>query len=517
MIQNVFHGTPDHQGDLVWEMSAKELGLSPQAIWNSSPSVTNFTGYYGLPHLVTQGTTFVMQESASRFSPPPFAVAIRGENGERVLLTVAADAGHHLFATVEYLAEATGVKVKVELEGHSDPTLEKEHIWLEMTEAQPEESEMALLERGLAHAYPQASHPRKSYDWWKLPIYCAAGSCIASAFHLAGKPGGEAQHMLLESEWVIQHQLDLLDEAEVPWKTLVIDCGWSPGGVWTKPYPGRWPDLKDFIARQHAKGHKVLLWLGLWFTGGLPDKWCIKARPGATMQKWNPLSGKDVFSRLEEPERFWADAGNEEYLAFVAQQVRTLVSPEGFDADGFKLDMLQQTPCERFAQGREHWDEPLKLLKGEHEKATCSNGKWGCELLHDLQKTIYDAAKSVKPDALINSSTVHPYFADTFDMMRLHDTCRIEADTDVFALMSQRAALAKAALPMHEVDADNWIHSYYEKWMDYTLNSWKLGTPCLFYTDRFLMSFTEAPGTCPIPREDLQKLGKNWRDVFALK
>lgn len=57
MIQNVFHGTPDHQGDLVWEMSAKELGLSPQAIWNSSPSVTNFTGYYDLPHLVTQGTS----------------------------------------------------------------------------------------------------------------------------------------------------------------------------------------------------------------------------------------------------------------------------------------------------------------------------------------------------------------------------------------------------------------------------------------------------------------------------
>ena len=513
--RSILKGIPSAAGDLVWRIGEAELGFRPAGIWNSSPSIRNFTGFYELPHTVTLGTTFEMQESASRFSPPPFAVAVRDEAAKRrTLLNIAAERGHHLFATATFAADAEGVTVTVELEGHSDPETERDFIRLELTEAVESESNLELLKRGLALAYPEASAPKKKYDWWRLPIFCAGGAGGAFAFHLFG-PGGEARCMPFATEWMVQRNLDILKSVDMPIGSVIIDCGWSPGGLW-KPHHGYWPDLKGWIAKKHQEGIKVILWLGLWFTEGLPDKWCLMANPNGKLQYWDPLLNKDTFIDTDKPERFWADAGNPEYLEFVAQQIRELVSPDGYDADGFKIDMLQMTPCERFAQGREHWDKPLKVLPKTHPK-TVSGAKWGVELLYDLQKTIHDAAKSVKPDVLVNSSTGHPYFHDTFDMLRLHDTCHIDAETNVYETMAERARLSRAALPAHEIDTDNWIHSYYDKWMDYTLNSYKLGTPCLFFTDYFVTSFTENPAACPIPREDLRKLADNWRKVLNLK
>ena len=507
------NGTPK-ESNLVWRLTPADLGLTPDGVWNSSPSIENFTGFYDLPHTVILGTTFDEQTSASRFSPPPFAVAVKDAQNKRVLLNIAAEKGHHNFATVFFEATPEAVTVTVELEGHNSPEAERPFISLQLTEALPDESNMDLLNRGLMAAYPEATKPKKQYDWWNLPIFCAGGAGGALAFHLFG-PGAEARCMPFASEWVVQRNLDILKAADVPIGSVIIDCGWSPGGVW-KPYLSQWPDLKAFIARQHQAGIKVILWLGLWFTEGIKDEWCLMGQPGTNLRTWNPLLEKDETHPLTQPERMWTDAGNPEYLAFVAKQVEEMVSPEGFDADGFKIDMLQMTPCERYAEGREHWNLPLKLLREPHTLTPTSSSKWGCELLYDLQKTIHDAAKAVKPDVLINSSTVHPYFYDTFDMMRLHDTCRIEADTNVFEVMASRATLAKAALPTLAVDTDNWIHSFYDKWMDYTWNSYKLGTPCLFFTEYFVCSFTKRPAAQPIPFEDLQRLGKHWRDVLSI-
>ena len=503
--------------NLAWFLTPQELGFVPGGIWNSSPSVENMTGFYDVPRTITLGTTFDVPSSASRFSPPPFAVVVRdGTGSRRVLLVVHAARGHHNFATVTFDASVSGVTVTVELEGHTSPETERPYVSLLRLEASSRtESELELLARGLAAVYPEASRRKVQYDWWRLPIFCAGGAGCAMAFHLFG-PGAEARCMPFASEWMVQRNLDILDAAEVPVGSVIIDCGWSPGGVW-KPYAAQWADMKGFIARQHAAGRRVLLWLGMWFTEGIRDDWCIHAPAGTCYQSWDALLEKQEEHTAARPLPLWTDAGNPDYLAFTAGQVIDLISPDGLDADGFKIDMLQMTPCERFAQGREHWNRPLMSLENPHGKSASSGSKWGCELLYDLQKTIHDAAKSVKPDALINSSTVHPYFADTFDMMRLHDTCRIEADTDVFEVMASRARLAKAALPSHAVDADNWIHTYYDKWMDYTLNSYKLGTPCLFFTEYFVRSFTERPAAQPISFEDLRRLGRRWCEVLGLK
>src|SRR5690606_4645592 len=135
--------------------------------------------------------------------------------------------------------------------------------------------------------------------------------------------------------------------------------------------------------------------------------------------------------------------------------------------------------------------------------------RWGCELLHAYQKLVYDAAKAAKPDALITSSTVHPYFADTFDMVRLHDMGSVPAD--IFATMRARADLARAALPGKPIDADNWVHSDYDMWRRYTAGSTALGVPCTLYAERFVLNWQQEPAARLIPLDDLRQIGNAWR------
>lgn len=133
---------------------------------------------------------------------------------------------------------------------------------------------------------------------------------------------------------------------------------------------------------------------------------------------------------------------------------------------------------------------------------------WGCELLHQLQQDIYDAAKSVKPDCLITSSTVHPYFHDTLDMVRLHDMGHVAQD--IFAAMGARADLARAALPGKLIDTDDWVHTDYDLWMRYTSGSRQLGVPCIFYSERFMINWRAEPATRSIPLRDLCKIATAW-------
>jgi hypothetical protein len=173
-----------------------------------------------------------------------------------------------------------------------------------------------------------------------------------------------------------------------------------------------------------------------------------------------------------------------------------------FNADGFKVDGLTFGP--RYPDDDKNTDIEMH---GE---------KYGCELLYRLQKEIYDAAKSAKPDALINSSTVHPYFYDAFDMVRLHDLNK--SDVDVFTAMKARADLSRAALPHKLIDADDWVHDNYQEWMSYTRNSYKIGVPCIFYAehyvnvkDDYLDTNRGNPVVFTIPLEDLRSIGDSWK------
>ncbi len=459
-----------------------ELGLMPQAIWNPSPSVEHRTAPYALPvslRIGIQGSP----ETGAKFSPPPYAVEVEGE-GKRALVAVAAEPGWHRWNDLYVSAGQGRVTVEVDLEGMTDPAEAAGHVHLHVIAGRPEESRHALLARGLAQLYPAAyAQTPEAPAWWRRPIYCGWGDQVTMAMHLEGV-GPERRAMAYCTQGLYERWINRLDEAGVPFGTIIIDHGWSPAGVW-RPDLTRFPDLRGFIDRQHQRGRRVLLWLATWLWDGLEDELCV-------------FAGEHKLT---------ADPTNPAYLRRVQDWVHELISPDGYDADGFKIDQLGYCPSYRRPRGgpcfghSQRWDQPQGALRMHGQG-------FGMELLHRLQKTIYDSAKGAKGDALVTSSTVHPYFHDTLDMVRLHDMGHVAPD--IFEAMGARADLSRAALPGKLIDTDDWVHTDYDMWLRYTGGSGVIGVPCIFYAERFMLNWKQEPATKLVPIEDLKRIAAAW-------
>jgi len=469
------------------DLKARDLGFRPTWIWCPSPGTEGKTTPHPVPKTLTLGTQG-NPDVTCKFTPLPPAVVV-GNDTKRCLVAVGARRGWHRWNFVDFTATRDVLKVRIDFEGHTDPASAREKTRLLLL---PEETSVGslyeLLSSGLRRLYPASFRKlrKRSPTWWSRPIYCGWGDQVAFAMHQEG-PGPERRAVPYCIQGLYERWLDRIEQAGVPVGTVIVDAGWSRAGVWT-PDPERWPDLRGFIRRQHRAGRRVLLWIATWLHEGLPEKWCIH------------LGGQ----------RLTADPGNAEYRAFVRKSVKRLLSPEynGYDADGFKVDQLAYVPTQRRPRGGEQFGRSFSLTETSPH-IRYDDGRWGWELLYQLQKTIYDAAKKAKPDSLVTSSTVHPYFDDTFDMVRLHDTGSASAGA-AYDIMRPRAELARAALPDFPIDADDWIHGNYRQWMDYTLRSRELGVPCIFYSERFVRSFTNSPATSPIPLRDLRRIARKW-------
>lgn len=480
----VFTPVPEGREHLVARISAEALGFRPEKIWNPSPSRNHRTEPWPLPKTLVVGI-YGNEDTGAKFSPPPFAVGIIGGN-HTVLLAVVADAGWHLWNEIVFAADADGITVRIDLEGHSEPEEVAGHVRLTLTTGARDESWHALLARGLRPAGADADAPVPTPpEWWSRPIYCGWGDQVSLSMWLEGV-GPEGRAVAYNTQGLHERWIRRLERAGVPFGTVIVDAGWSPAGT-LQPKGTHWPDLKAFTRRQHEAGRRVLLWLATWLCEGLPDKWCIFA------------NGVKIA----------ADPTNPEYRSYLREQVRHLLSPEGLDADGFKIDQLGYSPSERRPRGGAQFGQTCEYSPSPKPMVLAGRG-WGCELLHQLQKDIYDAAKSAKPDCLVTSSTVHPYFHDTLDMVRLHDMGHVA--TDIFAAMGARADLARAALPGKLIDTDDWVHTDYDLWMRYTSGSRRLGVPCIFYAERFMIDWSAEPATRSIPLKDLRRIAAAWRN-----
>lgn len=463
-------------------ISPEQLGFTPQGSSDLDPfnENTQTNQYDSLPQIYSIG----MQ---SKFSPRPYAVVIYGSNNQKVLVAVAGEAGWHLWNFAEFQISSQGAKISLDLEGHSDLAQVLEHVKLRLVHAESGESDHNLLARGLQQIYPKVRKnilAKSNLSWWSQPIYCGWGDQVSTAMWMEGV-GPEARAITYCTQGLHERWVARLDEANVPFETIIIDNGWSPAGTW-EPDVNKWPDLRRFIDKQHQAGRKVLLWLAAWLWEGIPDEWCIFAGD----------------------EKLTVDPTNPKYREFVRKQVHRLLSPDGFNADGFKIDQLSYCPTQRKPRGGAQFGRTNCLDEVTQTMKLYDQSKWGCELMYLHQKDIYDAAKSAKPDCLITSSTVHPYFYDSFDIVRLHDTGLVEGD--VIDSMRSRADVVSAALPGMPIDADDWVIHDYDQWMDYTSRSHMLGVPCIFYTERFMLNFQSEPTTYKIPLEDLRTIGKNW-------
>ncbi len=463
---------------LVCFLSSAMLGFTPESVWNPSPSRLHHTDPWPLPQVLHLGVR-PNELTSAKFSPPPMAVVISG-GGRRWFIGIAADAGWHRWNEVRFSTRAEGVHLSLDLEGLTDPDAAARHLRVHVISYREDLPFHTILADGLAIQYGQPA-PRPIPEWWLRPIYCGWGDQVAHAMLEEGI-GRERRAMAYCIEGLYNRWIRCFEEAAVPVGSVIVDGGWSLTGVW-EPDPIRWPEMRAFIQRQHEAGRKVLLWIGTWLWDGLSPDLCIKG----------------------DGRQWTADPTNPRYLEKVRQWVTHLLSPDGLNADGFKIDQLGYSPDRR----RPRWtprfgfsEEGTKPV----EKVEMAGDLWGIELLYHYQKAIYEAAKAAKPDALITSSTVHAYFHDTFDMVRLHDMGAVAAD--LMAAMKARSDLARATLPYHPIDTDDWIHGDYDLWLAYTSRSHELGVPCLFYTEAFVAHWKMEPGTRPV--SDLPLIAAAW-------
>ncbi|MDO9542235.1 MAG: hypothetical protein Q7J98_07930 [Kiritimatiellia bacterium] len=468
---------------LIGQVTNETIGFVSSRVWNPSPSNQHRTEPYDLPMTIRIGIEST-EETFAKFSPAPFAVVVERDN-RKALVAVTAEPGRHCWNQVDFRVQEDGIEVKIDLEGHSNPVEMARHVRIAVISGWPEETRHAILERGLRQLYPASISPSAVPGWWLKPSYCGWGDQVSMSIWLEGL-GPEPRAIAYCTQGLYERWLRRLEAGNVPVGTVTIDHGWSPAGSWV-PDTVRWPDLKGFIARQHAAGRRVLLWIAAWLWDGLPDRLCV----------------------LCDGVKLVTDPTNPDYLDYIRRQVAILLGPDGYDADGFKIDQLAHSPNERHPCGGSRFGDTRF-----YEPAACpmrlAGDGWGCELLYRLQKTIYAAAKAAKPDALVTSSTVHPYFYDTFDMVRLHDTGLVK-DGDIMSAMKVRADLARAALPGKPIDADDWISVDYAGWLKYTSGSRCIGVPCIFFAERFILNWTAEPATRLIPMRDLRLIAESWR------
>lgn len=291
-------------------------------------------------------------------------------------------------------------------------------------------------------------------------MFCGWGAQVAL-------PGRAADHATQERYDEFLARLER--EGVVP-GTVVVDDKWQATYGGNEPDTAKWPDLRGWIAARHERGQRVLLWLKAWDAEGLPPELCLRNPDGV------PVA---------------LDPSHPDTRRLLADSVERMLSPDGLDADGFKIDFTARTPSGR-----------ALALHGPG---------WGIALLHELLATVYEAAKRAKPDALVVTQTPNPAFADVADMIRLNDTLRLDDPgplPPVVPQMRYRAAVVHAAMPDLLVDTDDWYLPTVAEWREYAEVKPSLGVPSLYYA-RSLNGGGEELG--PEEYEVLRRTWASWR------
>jgi hypothetical protein len=388
------------------------------------------------------------------FTPPPFCFAF--QTGSAWLgLGVEATPGANQYADYQYRGGLDCFHLLLNYDGYTavDGVYALPSIGIDFaTDAYDALARHASSLR--AQGYAPDRTPDDSPDWWRTPIYCGWGSQCHVASVEKGRAPDYARQDLYEGF------LKALEENGLSPGIVVLDDKWQATYGGNTVDTRKWPDLAGFIAAQHRAGRKVLLWLKAWDPEGLPLEECVTNAAGlpVAFDPTNPAF-----------ERRFRDA------------IRNMLSPEGYDADGFKIDFTARIPA----------GPGLKL----------HGGIWGLELMKCYLFIIHDEAKRVKPDALVMSHTPNSYLADVLDMIRLND---INMGSDVNRAMAHRSRVAASALPNTIIDTDNWPITNKAVWREYVRLQPQLGVPSLYYATHI-----DSTGE-PLTPDDYALIRETW-------
>jgi len=357
------------------------------------------------------------------FSPAPFCFPLKLRNGKWMSVSPAPTV-EELDFTGFSTTPCIGGECSFSLDYTALPEYENRLHLPELVfrfDADSEFSALSQYANGLVELGKIDPVNRVKPDWWKGVMIC----------------GWFAQNGTQNcTEELYESHIAKYAELMIDWDILTIDDFWGKEhGIW-RVDEDKWHDMKGFIARQHEKGRKVLLWVCI-NTAGLED---------------------DELYIVGEKKML--DPLNPKYIARIYDSFRYMFGSDGdsLDADGIKLDFTGRVPS-----------------PGE---AKCTKKLYGMRYLYELYKLFHDAAKEAKPDCLLDYQVANPHFAAFHDMTRLNDYF-LPGELDL-SVMGTRAKIAHSVTFGAEVDTDH------PGSVEYYKNAYKFGNMSLYISNKKL-------------------------------
>jgi hypothetical protein len=374
------------------------------------------------------------------FAPPPLFLAFK-RGGSWAGVGLGDKPGKYLFNALEYSgSKYAGASFWVNYAGYRSATNGFESptvaIYFGYSEYDALSQYVSWVDQkgfGTASRFPHA-------PWHYRPIFCG----WAEQTREASTRQIEAHDLATQADY--ERWIAVIESRGLPAGTIVIDDKWQSQYGTFDVDERKWPDLKGFITRQHAKGRHVLLWVPAFHREGLPPELTVK----------------------EDDRAIAGDVSNPAYEEYLRGKIRHLVADLG--VDGFKEDWIGGVS--RSANLKMH--APL----------------FGIEFVRRFQFILYDEAHKQKPDALIETQTPNPLFRESSDVLRLNDIWY--GARHVPEMMRRRARIAKIA-GWDLVDCDNASSTNLEEWWDYMQQQPSIGIPALYFVYRTETTMEEVP------------------------
>ncbi len=281
-------------------------------------------------------------------------------------------------------------------------------------------------------------------NWWKNPFVCTYGDQMLE--NIVGYD--------IDEKWVTE----IVDQAENEWGldklNLVIDDSWQHPLVHFVDEK-RFPDFRGFIDGMHKRGHHVILWHAFPFERIGYDFKTLAEKHGV-------LTNEVYKSYPFLDNTYFVDYTSDNIRAYLRDVCELLFGDKAgqYNADGVKIDFLG---CFR---------DPAVSKYSHPERGM------GLKELLLFFEIFYEEAKRVKPDVIVDSSSVDPRFEHTLDFNRLHDSHVGNLEKDI------RAKICTLACPELLIDSDGalmlnrWLKTNY-------LNAAIYGIPFNYYTKQY--------------------------------